>query len=154
MDYGAVVSYQHTQNYPQWLIGLMHLFAIVMFSIAVYVIRAEDTSRWLGFAIIAWTSVIYLALLNFSRLTVTVTPGAVHLGWRLGWPRKTVQRSDIVAVTSHRNAWWVGFGIRKVSYGWMWNVWGLDSVNLQLDNGRAFRIGTDEPEALLAALSR
>jgi len=154
VDYGSVVSYQRTQSYPQWLVGFMHLFAIVMFSIATFVFRADDVSAWLGFAIIVWTSVIYLALLNFSRLEVTVTPGAVQLRWRLGWPRKTVQRSDIVAFAAHRNAWWVGFGIRKVSHGWMWNVWGLDSVDLQLDTGRAFRIGTDDLVGLQAALGR
>lgn len=153
MEYASAVSYQHTQSYPQWLMGLLHLFAIAMFSVAAFVFRDAATSPWMGVAIIAWASVIYLAILNFSRLTVTVTAGAVHLRWRLGWPTKTIQRSDIRTTTPHRNSWWVGFGIRKVTRGWMWNVWGLDAVTLELDGGRAFRIGTDDIDGLLAALS-
>ncbi|NND03733.1 MAG: hypothetical protein HKN91_13200, partial [Acidimicrobiia bacterium] len=73
MDYGSAVSYQRIQSYPQWLVAIMHIFAIVMFSIASFVLRSEDGSFWLGVAIIAWASLIYLALLNFSRLKVTVT---------------------------------------------------------------------------------
>ena len=30
--------------------------------------------------------------------------------------------------------------------------WGFDAVEVGLNSGRRFRIGTDEPEALLAAL--
>ena len=45
----------------------------------------------------------------------------------------------------------LGFGIRKVPGGWMWNVSGLDSVQLTFADGKRFRIGTDEPGALEAA---
>lgn len=36
----------------------------------------------------------------------------------------------------------------------VWNVWGLDAVELQLRNGTRFRIGTDQPQELLNALRR
>jgi hypothetical protein len=35
----------------------------------------------------------------------------------------------------------------------MYNVWGLDAVELELQSGKKFRIGTDEPAELLAILS-
>ena len=34
----------------------------------------------------------------------------------------------------------------------VWNISGLDAVELTYHNGKKFRIGTDEPEALLEAL--
>ena len=55
-------------------------------------------------------------------------------------------------VTQVRNRWWWGFGIRWTPHGWMWNISGLDAVELTYHNGKKFRIGTDEPEALLEAL--
>jgi len=36
----------------------------------------------------------------------------------------------------------------------MWNVSGLDAVELALDGNRRYRIGTDDPEGLAAALER
>jgi hypothetical protein len=52
-------------------------------------------------------------------------------------------------VTTH---WIYGWGIRWIPGGWLWNVTGLDGVELALVNGRRFRIGTDEPERLAAAI--
>jgi hypothetical protein len=51
-----------------------------------------------------------------------------------------------------RNRWFYGWGIRLTPHGWMFNVSGLDAVELDLPNGRRFRNGTDEPERLLAAI--
>ena len=35
---------------------------------------------------------------------------------------------------------------------WLWNVSGLQAVELVLNNGKRFRIGTDEPENLVNAI--
>ena len=53
------------------------------------------------------------------------------------------------AVTTH---WIYGWGVRWIPRGWLWNVSGLDGVELALVSGRRFRIGTDEPEQLAAAI--
>ena len=34
----------------------------------------------------------------------------------------------------------------------VWNISGLDAIELTYHDGKKFRIGTDEPEALLEAL--
>jgi hypothetical protein len=34
----------------------------------------------------------------------------------------------------------------------LYNVSGRDAVEIQLDDGRRFRLGTDDPEGLVAAL--
>jgi hypothetical protein len=51
-----------------------------------------------------------------------------------------------------RNKWWYGWGIRLTPHGWLFNVGGLDAVELELASGRKFRIGTDEPQGLLNAI--
>jgi hypothetical protein len=76
----------------------------------------------------------------------------VRLAFGLGFPRKTIARADITSHEVVRNSWLLGFGIRWIKGGQMWNVWGLDAVDLALANGKTFRIGTDEPEKLDAAL--
>jgi hypothetical protein len=44
-------------------------------------------------------------------------------------------------------------GIRWIARGALWNVWGLDAVELELKSGRIFRIGTDDVGGLVAALA-
>lgn len=144
--------YDHTQSAPMLVVAAMSLFAIVFFSLSAYLIRTGGSSPLLALFIVVWISIIYLTVLNFTRLRCAVSPAQIDLTWRLGWPTKTIPRSAIVSATRHRNAWWNGWGIRKVVGGWMWNVWGLDSVQLELDNGKVFRIGTDDAAGLLAAL--
>jgi len=50
------------------------------------------------------------------------------------------------------NHWYYGRGIKLTPHGWLFNVSGFDAVEIQLKNGRKYRIGTDEPDALLAAI--
>ena len=88
---------------------------------------------------------------GFRSLMVSVTPAEVDLAYSFGWPRKTIQRARIVSAEPLRIPWWYGAGIRGTPKGWMWSIWGLDTVLLNLSDGRGFLIGTDDPESLVAA---
>ena len=88
----------------------------------------------------------------FWGLTVEVNKDVVRLYFGFGIIHRSILREHITMVTQVRNRWWWGFGIRWTPHGWMWNISGLDAVELTYHNGKKFRIGTDEPEALLEAL--
>ncbi len=148
------IQYQHVQNSPSWVVGLASLFAIAIFSLTITLVQSEQGSAWLFLIVIALVSAFYLTILSATRLTTRVTPVAIELAWRLGWPTKRIDRASIVEATAHRNTWIAGWGIRKVTRGWMWNVWGYDAVELELHSGRVFRIGTDDQAGLLAAIGR
>jgi hypothetical protein len=66
--------------------------------------------------------------------------------------RKSIEREAIMGVTPVRNPWWYGWGIHLTPRGWLYNVGGLDAVELALSNGRTLRIGSDEAAALARAL--
>ncbi len=97
--------------------------------------------------------VVLIAVFWFNRLTVIVGAGEVRAHFGPGWPRRTIAVHNIVGIKQVRNKWYYGWGMRGIPGGWMFNVWGLDAVELDLANGKKFRIGTDEPQDLLAALS-
>ena len=108
----------------------------------------------LAMNIITWI-VILVGLIGISLfwgLTVEVNKDVVRLYFGLGIIRRNIRREDIAMVTQVRNRWWWGFGIRWTPHGWMWNISGLDAIELTYHNGKKFRIGTDEPEVLLEAL--
>ena len=93
-----------------------------------------------------------IVLLTFFCLTTTVSDGDVHVRFGVGLIRRRVPLARIAAVTAVRNHWIYGWGIRLIPSGWLWNVSGFGGVELALINGRRFRIGTDEPEQLAAAI--
>ncbi len=99
--------------------------------------------------------VIYAtSALLFGRLTVEVEEGFMQAAFGWGWPQRRLDMSTARAARIVRNRWWYGFGIRWSPKGSLWNVWGLDAVEFDLESGRVLRIGTDEPEVLLAAVTK
>jgi hypothetical protein len=100
------------------------------------------------------TSLIILGVcaLLFPTLTTEVEPEHVRCFFGLGLIRRSIALRDIAKVEAVRNSWVTGWGIRLIPDGWMWNVSGYHAIELTLRTGRRFRIGTDEPDALLRAL--
>jgi hypothetical protein len=135
--------YRHTQ--PGLSILLLCLVAIA-FDIAII----RQTGQWIP-AAAALVVLIAVAIL-FSSLTVEVSDD--ELRWRFGpglWTHR-LALGDIETVAVVRNQWWNGFGIRMASGFRLYNVSGLDAVELRLKSNEIRRIGTDDPQGLANAL--
>ena len=88
----------------------------------------------------------------FSSLTVEVRDR--ELRWHFGpglWTYR-LALDDIETVAVIRNHWWNGFGIRMRPGFRLYNVSGLDAVELHLKSSDIRRIGTDDPQGLAGAL--
>lgn len=98
---------------------------------------------------------IVLLLASLTTLTVSISDGYLRLKFGYGIFRKEFVLSDIVSAKSVRNPWYVGWGVRLWlrPTRWIYNVSGLDAVEITLKNGKIYRIGTDEPAKLSAAIS-
>jgi hypothetical protein len=88
----------------------------------------------------------------FSRMTIELDQTELRHHFALGVWHKRVPLSDVVDATRTSSHWLEGWGIRITPRGMLYNVAGTDAVELQLRSGRRFRLGTDEPDVLLAAL--
>lgn len=91
-------------------------------------------------------------LVIFSSLTVMITASSLVFWFGPGVLRKTVSLADIESHAPVRNPWYAGFGVRYLGPGTLYNVSGLSAVEITLRDGKRFRLGTDEPERLAAAL--
>lgn len=105
----------------------------------------------------AWPFVLSGSLLVvvgwlFASLRVRVDAQQVHVAFGPGWPRRSLRVQDIVGAETVRSPWWWGYGIRLTPHGWMWNLAGPHGVQVLLADGRRLRIGSDDAEALCAAL--
>lgn len=96
--------------------------------------------------------VLVAATVLFNRLTVVVAAGVIEARFGFGWPKRVMDVRDIVGARRVRNRWYYGWGIRKIPGGWMYNVWGVDAVEMDLASGSKFRIGTDDASDLMAAI--
>ncbi len=93
-------------------------------------------------------------LAMFSTLTVSVDERELQIRYGIGIFRKRFPVEDLNECEVVRNPWWYGWGIRLTPRGWLYNVSGLDAVEILRKDGKTFRVGTDEPEHLKAALNR
>lgn len=100
-------------------------------------------------------AVLILLLVVFSlcpTLTVEVTETDILVKFGPGLVRKRFPLSGVRSAAAVRNQWYYGWGIRMLPKGLLYNVSGLDAVEIEMADGGVHRIGTDEPAALLRAI--
>ena len=95
-----------------------------------------------------------LVLLLFCALTVEVDDEAIRVRLGIGLVRKRIPLAEAVSWRAVRNPWYSGWGIKLGPRGVLWNVSGFRAVEIDLPDGRRFRIGTDEPEELVRAITQ
>ena len=134
--------YRHTQ------IGYLTLIVVLVAALGIVVSLPNDVRPvTVGVAVL----LVIIALL-FSSLTVEVSDGELRFHFGPGFWRKRIALSDVTAATPTQSTWWEGWGIRFTLRGMLYNVSGTDAVEIELRTGRRFRIGTDEPKALVQAV--
>jgi hypothetical protein len=88
----------------------------------------------------------------FDSLTVKVSRTYISIKFGIGIIMKRFAVGDVQNAAIVRNHWYYGWGIRLTPHGWLYNVSGLDAVEIRLRNGKKYRIGTDEPVQLLSVI--
>ena len=136
-------QYKHTQ------VGylLLTLYSIVILFLGYFNIMTNFHPLALICLII-----ILIVLGMFSRLTVTVDDQMIKIRFGLGIIRKTFPLKEIETHRVVKNPWYYGWGIRFTPRGWLFNVSGFSAIELQMKNGKRYRIGTDDPDNLAEAL--
>lgn len=137
--------YKHTQ--PGW--GILSILGI---SSAVTFIWSA-AAGW-NILLLALTAVQLAAMFLFASLTVEITYTELRIAFGPGLIRKRWPLTDITSCHAVRNAWWYGLGIHLTPYGWLYNVSGLDAVELKLHGGKRLRIGTDAAHELERAIGQ
>lgn len=141
------MTYRHTQS-SNLVIALFGSLTVVFLGLASRADGVAGALISMGAIFVA----IGFILFSFNQMTVSVDEREIHLAFRWGWPQKRIDRSEVVSARVVRNKWWYGFGVRLVPEGWLYNVWGLNAVQINLNTGKTIRIGSDDAEALSEAV--
>jgi hypothetical protein len=139
-----VKEYEHTQ------IGYLLIAALgAAVLMTGYLIVVTDLNA--GAILLLAFMILCLAL--FGTLTVKVNAWAITIQFGIGVIRKQFALQDIQTYRTVRNPWYYGWGIHLIPGGWIYNVSGWEAVELQMKNGRKYRIGTDDTQGLMDAVS-
>ncbi len=138
--------YHHTQRGTLMIVG-MGAAAIVTAAAAwrmpLLPLQLLLAAFAVGLVILTWL---------FSSLTVDVSEKELRWYFGPGMWRYRLAREDIEDVRVVRNSWLQGFGIRIGPGFRLYNVSGLDAVELRLKSGDIRRVGSDEAQQLADAL--
>ncbi len=141
------MSYKHTQT--GWiLLG----FCVGVLLLSQLLPPARSSHNFLLPVVVL---VLLLLVALMGTLTVEVDDRAIRLRFGIGLVRKTFALADVASCQPVRNKWYWGWGIRLIPglggrcpHCWLYNVSGLDAVELRMKDGKIFRIGTDEARKL------
>jgi len=139
-----VNGYRHTQ--VGWVIIAAVAAAI---AIIVAVILSTHDANPVAVAVLV---LLIATVVLFHSLHVEIRDDVLTCRFGPGLIRRSIPLSAVSEMRAVRNPWYAGWGIRWMpGRYWLWNVSGLRGVELVLRDGSHFRIGSDEPEMLLAA---
>lgn len=149
-----MTTYKHTQI--GYLMIVVTLAVLVIFAWMQITARAEPPSYDSGtnLGVTAVMLLILLVLASFATLAVSVDENYIKIKFGLGIFRKKFAVSEITSVAQVKNHWYYGWGIRLWfwPYMWIYNISGLEAVEIKMKTGKIYRIGTDEPAKLEAAI--
>lgn len=138
------MKYDHTQKSIGITTTSLAIAGLILCALALY------TGISLLFSLIF--IITLLIILIFTTLTIQIGNGQISWYFGPGFWKKEIELREIASVHTVRTKWYYGFGIRLIPTGWMYNVSGLDAVQIKLKNGKIITLGTDEPEKLLTSL--
>ncbi len=135
--------YQHTQFGSRIMLYLAPALAVAAF--IMLLMEFNGISMALFF-------IIALVVVNLMTMTVVVKPQAVIVSLgpgllRVSYPIDTIENCRVVD-----NPPFTAWGLHWTRAGWILNVAGSQSVDLEMANGNQVLIGSDEPEKLACAI--
>jgi hypothetical protein len=131
--------YRHTQ------VGKVTITVLLATAVLIaWILAFTHTPALLGVILGGFLVVGFL----FGSLTTEVSHDHFRFWFGPGVIRRSYPLSEIETCRAVTNPWWYGWGIHWTPDGWLYNVTGLQAVQLELRGGRHVRVGTDEPEEL------
>ncbi|MFC2069160.1 hypothetical protein ACFLTP_09190 [Chloroflexota bacterium] len=135
--------YEHTQ------VGYLIIIIMTAVMALIGVILANVCINWIAMGVMV---VIAIALVLFSSLAVVIREDELEVRFGPGLISKRFKLQDIESCQVVRNPFFYGWGIRLTPHGWLYNVSGFYAVGVRFRTGKKFRIGTDAPGELEAAI--
>ncbi|MEJ2061588.1 MAG: hypothetical protein P8Y64_14110 [Gammaproteobacteria bacterium] len=138
------MSYRHTQ--------VATVLLVVLGAGLLAALYAAARTHWSPVMLVV-LAVLAGVVLLFHSLTIEQEGRWLIARFGSGPIRFRFDLDEVVSAKPVRNRWWYGWGIHLTPDGWLYNVSGLEAVELVFGSGRRVRLGTDEPARLAAVVN-
>jgi hypothetical protein len=135
--------YRHTQ------VGTVMLWIMIPITVMTGILAVGTR---FNLASVGALALFGFSLITFWSLTVVVNQEKVQIRFGPGLVSVSYPLEEILNCRVVTNSPLAGWGIRLINMGWLFNVSGLEAVEVELKNGRRVRIGTNEPQDLAKAI--
>ena len=145
-------AYLHRQRLARW-IDLLLGFVTVIEIVVGFAVRGQP-GDWVPWAVLALVAAVWWMV---SALLTSVDAGGVAWSFTWGWPRGRIPLDRIARVEQVKlNLMELGSaGLHwTMWHGWLWNVGGVDAVEIWTHDGARVTLGTDDPQGLFQAIER
>jgi hypothetical protein len=144
--------YEHRQLLAKWIEVLLGLIAALLV-VEAFLLRGTGAVWAIRGAFI----IVFIVWWAISVLVTRVDANGISWAFAWGFPRghiafdriermerTTLNLAEIGSIGWHWTIW----------HGWVWNVGGLDAIEIWTQGGGRTTIGTDDPQGLFDAIER
>ena len=85
----------------------------------------------------------------FCGMRTRVNASGINIKFGIGLLEKTIPMTEVKSISLVENKWYYGLGIRKIPGGMLYNIHGLNAVELNLGASKNIRIGSQNPQVLV-----
>jgi hypothetical protein len=147
----GIGGYRHTQQAGHTLAMIVgFLVALALAGIIMALTGDDDTLHYAILAVVVGS--VAAAGYLFASLTVSVEGRCLAWHFGPGHLKRSVALDEICEAVPVTNPWYFGWGVHLTPFGWLYNVSGFEAVEVRLKSGKRFRLGSDEPTRLAAAI--
>lgn len=90
---------------------------------------------------------------SMKSMTIAIDENDLQFWFGEGLFKKRYALDDIVCASQFRLKPMHGWGIHWIGNGWLYNVYGLDAVEITMKSGKRIYLGTDAPEELARTIN-
>jgi len=135
------------QSFRQFGKGIVFILMIASVCVLHAIITKDDSNSYTTTTLICTLVTLQVCLVLFYQLTITVTEETVSFRMGIGLIGKSYSIREIQSCQTVKNSLLYGLGIHWFPKGIIYNISGINAIELRFKNRRSVvRIGTDRPE--------
>ena len=123
-------------------------FPIIIFGIPLFLfcLKSYDVGFFetLGLIYVGLSALMLGCILFMYKMVIEIDENQISFKFGVGLFKRTYPINELISCSSVRSSLLSGFGIRKIANGWLYNISGLDAIELRfIDKKNGIRIGTN-----------
>lgn len=138
---------QHKETQFGWFVIVLMLAVLAFLSSCYFFQWGTNPINLTGY--IGLSILFLVCFLLFFKMKTVLDDSHINISYGIGLIQKKIKLDGVKAVRVVRNRWYYGLGIKILKNGTLYNIHGLNAVELELKKKpKIIRIGTGDPQKL------